>query len=298
MTCDPLAIIGSDGRVWNLAEGPLIATSGQNLWGAPPSRLLIEQYIDRAGGALEDVQHGVRPVTIRARIDGGGADEIRATAAQIVRSLSIRGGMCRILAKNGDIQREIVGVYRSGFDPNIFGTASLRSEVMDIVFDCPDPYWYSTESAETRFASEVVPTSILTLAWSSPVPWYLPVPWDGTFEQQPGTTRRNVSVDGDVETWPTWTITGPMTQFEAGCNGAVLAFDAPIAAGETLTISTRPKRATVDGVNRLGDLRRGLGNRPFPFLPGVNDLAVNLVGGVAGQTSVTARFTPRFEASS
>lgn len=94
-----------------------------------------------------------------------------------------------------------------------------------------------------------------------------------------GMTIRN---PGSVRSWPVWTITGPMDGTAIMRNvstGALTEFTSTLAAGETITIDTRPRRKTVrdgDGNNRFAEL--ALGSVLWPLAPGPNTVDIVLTG--------------------
>lgn len=100
-----------------------------------------------------------------------------------------------------------------------------------------------------------------------------------------------MSNDGDVDAYPTWELTGPFSSATVGWSGAKIDVPFPVAAGDALTIDTRPDMQTAtltDGTDRTGDL----GTSAFAPIPAGGDR--NLTLSVAGAGSVTASMTPLY----
>ena len=103
-----------------------------------------------------------------------------------------------------------------------------------------------------------------------------------------------VANPGDVDAWPTYTITGPVSEFSATISGGVVSSVTDVIDGAVLVIDTDPTVQiailTVDGVdtNVTRDLV-GVDWRPVPAGGSVS-LDVSLIG--TGSLLVT--FSPRF----
>jgi hypothetical protein len=101
---------------------------------------------------------------------------------------------------------------------------------------------------------------------------------------------------GDVDAWPTWTLTGPMTALAATnvTTGYSFSLTYGLSAGEQITITTdRPTVRGPAGQNLVTAL-----NWPSAYLwsltPDVNDVIFNVSGGDVG-TQVELTFHPRYE---
>lgn len=103
-----------------------------------------------------------------------------------------------------------------------------------------------------------------------------------------------VANPGDIDAWPKYTITGPVSEFSATISGGMVSATTEVIAGAVLVIDTDPtvQRATltVDGVDTTvtRDLV-GVDWRPVPSGGSVS-LDVTLIG----TGSLVVSFMPRF----
>lgn len=96
---------------------------------------------------------------------------------------------------------------------------------------------------------------------------------------------------GDVDAYPIWVLQGPFTAAQVGFDGATITVPFPVAAGNSLTIDTRPDQQTaIDaaGVDRTGDL----GASSFAPIPAGGGKALTL--SLSGAGSVSASLTPLY----
>lgn len=150
-----------------------------------------------------------------------------------------------------------------------------------ITLFCPDGYWRDIDPVSVTHAYE--PGS----DFLSPFPTV-----------SAGLTLGENQVDnpGDVNAWPTWTITGPMSAITATnvTTGYEFTLTYALGAGEQISIVTdRPQVRGPAGQNLVSSL-----NWPTAYLwslaPGTNAVIFNVSGGVAG-TQVTLEFHARYD---
>lgn len=170
-------------------------------------------------------------------------------------------------------------LYEAGFEGA--GGEGIVSANAAVTLIAPDGYWRSVEPlTETRAftAGASFLSPFLTVSPGSVLG---------------STTITNV---GDVEAWPTWTVTGPATQVTATNNttNQEWVFTYSLAAGEIATITT--KRPTVRGP--AGQNLVGRINWPaaylWPLRDGTNSVNFQ-VAGAANGTSIVMSYYPRFE---
>lgn len=96
--------------------------------------------------------------------------------------------------------------------------------------------------------------------------------------------------EGDLEAWPVWTITGPLTSVTVGVDDATVQWTVQLTADDVLVIDTDPQVqcAWLNGV----DVTAQLGTADFAPIPAGVELPLSLT--MAGTGSVEAAITPRF----
>lgn len=89
--------------------------------------------------------------------------------------------------------------------------------------------------------------------------------------------------------YPVWTLPGPFNVVELTnlTTAKTLLFTAPVAAGETLVIDTRPEARTieVDGINRFIDTAEGVAL--WPLVKDVNQVKIRLIA-TGATTAISA----------
>jgi hypothetical protein len=106
---------------------------------------------------------------------------------------------------------------------------------------------------------------------------------------------------GDVEAWPVWTITGPMTQLRAWnvTLGTRFALTYTLAELQTITITTDLPSVRGPGDANLSkyiDWFNTAGTELWPLADGPNTVGLE-VDGAGPTTSVRMAFTPRYDNS-
>jgi hypothetical protein len=152
----------------------------------------------------------------------------------------------QVLATDGT-SREIEGVCLGGLD-NEDTVEAMGDTWQNLVlsFEVSDPYWQDTTDTTHTFTSGAGVRS-----------WWAYWPYDLTPSNV--FAEETISQTGQIETWPVWTITGPgSTPTLANLTtGASLELDVTLAAGDVVTIDTRPRQKTVtnqNGVNLFPSL--------------------------------------------
>jgi hypothetical protein len=177
--------------------------------------------------------------------------------------------------------RAVDAFYQAGLEGEA-GEGWLWSKEAITLF-CPDGYWRDT-----------TPVS-LTYSYEPGVDYLDPFP-----SVSAGLSLGDTQMDntGDIEAWPTWTLTGPMAAFSATnvTLGYEFTLNYALAAGHQVTIvtdRTRPQVRSPTGDNLVSSL-----NWPtaylWPLAAGVNDVIFNVSGAEPG-TQVQVEYYPRYE---
>lgn len=183
-------------------------------------------------------------------------------------------------------RRTLFCQYVSGLESQDGGR--LRPNLIanyDIVLRAVDPYWYGDPVVQSFAAPAGQP--------------FLPGP---PFFISESTTFGNVTVtiDGEVETFPQWVITGPATTATLVNvdTGRSLDLTPGLAAGQTLTIRTDPRTlASQKFTNNAGANVWGSSAGQFPVLwplrPGTNNITVTASGTTAA-SQIRLTYSPRY----
>lgn len=275
--------IAPDGGEWQLTSDhelhfTLDAVSG---WGAAPVALTTDPH-PRGGSRVRHIQPQPRTITWPLRVRATTHMELIQGWRDLVRAFTqtrrLGPGLLRVMRPDGSA-REIQAYYQAGFDGEPGQGWLWDTAVLSLY--CEDPFWRSVDAVS------------LPYEYGSAVSYldpYLTVSPSSVLGEA---TAINA---GDVEAWPTWSITGPATAVAATnhTTGEAFTLSAALLAGETATISTDPPQVRGPG----GEIWTGNLDWPGAVLwglqPGLNDVEFAVSGADAG-TSITLAYVPRYE---
>lgn len=253
----------------------------------------------RGGATLRHAQPEPRTIVWPLRVYGRDHMEFvgrwRALARAFTDTLrknpdgSRTAGILEVARPDGT-RRQTRVFYQEGFDGR--GNRNSSSSLWDvavITLWCEDPYFFDPVS------------QVVHREYAVGEDFFVPYPSVSSGQVLGDTTVHN---PGDVEVWPTWTITGPasLVTFTHTDTGEEFVLDPAAAAighgalvaGEQVTVRTDPAQVRFqDGTNWIGAL-----NWPGAVLwalrPGDNQVTFRLDGSGAG-SAVDLSFSPRYE---
>jgi hypothetical protein len=257
--------------------------------GAAPYTLTSDPY-PRGGARLRHTQPQARtivwPVLVKGSDHQGFTDNWRALASAFTRTLRDGPGALEVARPDGGV-RQIPVYYSDGYDGQGRAATGITWDSAVLTLWCEDPYWV-----------DAVPVSVHRGAGAG-VDYLDPFPSVSSSQVLGATTVTN---PGDVEVWPTWTISGPASLITFTREDTGESFELDMAAtghgnllaGETVVISTDPPRVrSGTGDNWIGAL-----NWPSATLwslaPGDNAVTFQLDGSGPG-SAVDFTFYPRYE---
>ena len=250
------------------------------------------------GARRQRSRHDVHEFTIRVVLSASSEPTLRQEIRDLVSVFNpLEGeGLLRVTSPIGDV-REIQCIYANGLGMDESpGMSGMGTQKADVTLRAYDPYWRDTSDISSSFTIGVVPT-------------FFPI-----FPLR--LTSSQIAVDdtvvnaGDVETWPVWTITGPGSTIYLRNlrTGQVIDLNADgdlaralaLAAGEQVTIDTRPSTATStgktvlldDGTNRYSALSAA--SDLWALQKGSNAIRLEMAGAVAGQSSLSVAYKQRY----
>lgn len=212
-----------------------------------------------------------REITLPLLIFGDTRADMLARYHALIGDLKPRRGQpgtLTVTARDGSTVRSIRGYYRGGMsgqdDHVAWGARHISTAV---VLKCPSPYFLGEEVA-------------LSFALSEPGEFYpFTMPWTVSDSQVLGA----VTVDnvGDGDTYPVFTITGPVASANLvnTTTGQAISVSPGVDAGDVMVIDTRETRRSVvvNGTeNRYGDLTAD--SVLWPLVEGPNDIALEMPG--------------------
>ena len=263
--------------------------------GAAP-RTITSVPVPRGGAKVTNIQPGARVITWPLCISALNHDLFVAAWRKIAGAFTMtrRLGPGYLVVEQPDgSRRRVAAYYQEGFDNSSSGGMWVEGDVCTITLFCPSPWWFDADPdvIPKRFGDEVYDFQ------------------DPYISVGPSATLGAAIVvnDGDTETWPEWTITGPAHLITAENNTTgqsfvvdptkVLPSGADLAVGETITITgdppliQGPTPAAGKNWNQAIDWAT---SKLWYLQPGGNDIDFSVDGGDVG-TSITATITKRYE---
>jgi hypothetical protein len=204
----------------------------------PPVDLVEQQVPFQPGTRLKQAYVKSRDIDLPLGITGVSKSDLRTQIRNLLNMFNpLAGdGQLKIIAEDGS-QRLITCRYSSGLEIQETG---LSWQSVIIVLKAFDPYWYDPNPI------------VQTFTVGTPATFFPMLPMRLTSSTVFADTT--IANNGDVESWPTWIITGPgdTIYIRNLTTGEFININYTLAPGDTITIDTRPGKKTVtfgDGTN-------------------------------------------------
>lgn len=186
------------------------------------------------------------------------------------------------ITRPGGFYRQASGFYVGGMEgsDDYGGYPTDRTAVVQLA--CPNPWWYGPGTELVAFDYAVARN------YYSP---YLTVSPDHQLGVQ------QLRVDGDLPTFPVWTLTGPASGVTITLvDGPSWTYTQPIAAGRTVTVDTAASTVVDDaGVNQIGALGWP-GSQLFALPAGVSTVQIDMQSASVG-SGVHASYSAVYESA-
>lgn len=291
------AWIDPDGNEWPLSNTSddvgWFTINGPAGWGATPIEIVTDP-LPRGGDQVRFIRSKPRqlqwPIYIGGYTHMEFVNRDRALTRAITMTTRRRApGWLRIARPDGTA-RQIACYYQQGLEGEAREKHTYAKPMVQ--FFCPDGFWEDTQPTVVRrvFGSSA--------SFYSP---FMTVTSSKVLAGSPDDPATEILNDGDVEAWPTWTITGPMTKLTAvnSTVGGRFALTYPLAADQIITITTN--RPTVRGPGSLNltryiDWFNTAGTELWPLADGTNLVSFQVDGAAAG-TKIELSFTKRYDSA-
>jgi hypothetical protein len=255
-----IEMVGVDGSEWDLTSGLVLADSDPALWGTAPMLISVDERIGAPGSYVTAARHGARDLIVPLDIGSDLVTSVEQNIADLARAVdAVRGDVAITVGRPDGTRRSIQARYLDGLELVSIGQRDSRHTNAVLSLRAHWPYW----SAATPEVVTVTPDS-----WGDgpaigfnddETAFNAPVGFNGAASEAVAFTATNA---GDVTAYPTWTITGECgrvsaVNFDTGQRWRL--YDG-VAAGEIVTVTTRPGTASVrdaDGASALGQLSDG-----------------------------------------
>lgn len=265
------------------AAGIWVRERGISGRGVPPVELTAEAVAGMSGERLRNVRHGSREVAFPLTVVADTTTDLRARVHDLASQIDALKGSGTLRRTYDGVARDLTAIYAGGLefveaeDADAIGR---RHATAVLVFKAHDPYWRSAVDS--------------SVAWSSIAPddFFPILPLVLAADTVLGT--QEIVVDGDLPTWPRWTILGPGTDIEIANEdtGEILGWSGTLISGDVLEIDTTPgvKTVRLNGGSVFESLTAW---ELWALRPGSQTVTVT-VSGSSDETSVTAYWRPTF----
>lgn len=308
-----------DGKRITLTDRPnptkpgYVLQSGPDGWDMPRFDLKYDESPNLDGAMFRSVRATAREMAIPVYLYGSDRRGVIDLKKRLLTAVNPKNGPVRIVVREGGgSSRYIDAYYSAGLEGQESRDSAGFTWIKYVMtFRALEPYWTVTDPSRVSWALEPERHWFLTTTPEDeakdpsiqPHHAFLPIHVsDGIIQSE----FNALEMDSDVEVWPVWEITGPLSgnvTFRNDTTGKELKFKSTFGLGtekDRLIIDTRPGFKTItyqhlDVVNGEVAVTKAenwwprLGDNPqlWPLVPGTN-----LVSVLNGQApSVTTRVT-------
>lgn len=275
------SLIGSNADTIDLDGVDYILEPGMVGLGIAPTSVRVEESAGN-GGVWRHSKRLSRDVDLPITVVGTSASDVEAKLRRLAKLTQDRFGPTQLVATYEDESSLALELHYTGGAEGEWGENQGTTWARwTLSFKAPQPFWTSTSSETFTVTSGntgrgLLPSLSKLLVSSS-------------------SALGVVSVDStaDVDSYPVWTIVGPITDFVASNGTQSFTIEGTIAAGETYFVDT--EAGTV--VNQSGENVYGqLGPAPklFPIPPGQTTIQVSGEG-TDTSTSIRCDYALRYE---
>lgn len=272
-------------------EGTYLLQPGAQGMGLAPVALTSDPFPDGDGSTFRGVRLGEREIFLPVLVMASDYTSLRDARRTLERQVDPKRGSITLTVVQPDGERRYVEAWYTGGAEGSYGkdTFGVEWQSLGLTFRALDPFWYG-DTATRSF--EVFDTAGVKAFLEGPF-----LPFVLTSTQVIGTTT--VDNPGDLDSYPTWVITGPGNGFIANnaATGKQLEITGTIAGGDSVHIDTRRFVQTIedqDGANLWG--RLVVGSSLWPLLPGEQTVNLTLDSTDVG-TRVDLSFTARYRSA-
>jgi len=274
-------LVGSNGDTIVFDNSEFVLNPGMVGFGIPATEVRIAASAND-GGIWRYTKRGVRDVDLPITVLGTDRADVQSKLRRLARLTQDKKGPTQLRANysNGESLRLELH-YTGGAESQWGEDQGMTWATWVMSFQAPMPFWESNNGQSFSLTSGVTGRGLLPQLSKLRV----------SSSNALGTVT--VQSDADVDVFPVWTITGPITDFTATSGSLSWGIDGVVDAGETITVDT--EAGTVkdqDGNNRYSILAPA--PKLFTFPPG--ETVISVTGSdVTDDTIVRCDYSLRFE---
>jgi hypothetical protein len=274
-------LVGSNGDTIVFDNSEYILNTGIAGFGIPATEVRIAPSASD-GGIWRYTKRGIRDVDLPITVLGTDRNDVQTKLRRLARLTQDKKGPTQLRANysNGESVRLELH-YTGGAESQWGEDEGMTWATWVMSFQAPMPFWESNDGQSFSLTSGATGRGLLPQLTKLRV----------SSSNALGTVT--VNSDADVDVFPVWTITGPISEFAATNGTLSWGFNAPVDEGETITVDT--EAGTVkdqDGNNRYALLAPA--PKLFAFAPGQTVISVT-GSSTSDDTIVRCDYSLRFE---
>lgn len=274
-----------------VSENGIVVQPGMRGFDAPSFQYSYEESPGLDGAHFNDVRITSREIFIPVMIIGSDRGDFLTKKRAFLSAINPIGSFNagKLYVTEGDASSRTIDLYYMDGAEGDYGTATggFVWQKYGLRFVAMDPYFYGAQVETRTWTGDV---GELTPFFSSP---FFGLNLNKTLSFNGSVT---LDVTGDVDSWPIWTVKGPLDSvtFTNNSMGQEFTLTHSLLSGDSITIDTRPGKKTVkheDGTNLWSNLEP---NPQFwPVAPYWNEIEINVTNATSA-TEITIEYTPRF----
>lgn len=252
------SLVGVNGEVRDLTEGPVIVGRQPQVFGLPPVSLDEEtSHALRAGSIPGKARHLARPVVVPLVFNCVSQSQLYEQLQALGSLLDPVSGEVRLIAErpDGATRRELVGRYSTGLQSVPIEHAEAEVTEARITLRCASPYWQDVLPKTVQLDLPVSDSGNVSTPFNADIPFNAEIPFNGWSPSvEGGTVVELIDYRGSAPVWPAFELDGPASSIAATnmTTGHTWAWTGALAEGETLRVETAELSRSV----RVGDTNR------------------------------------------
>lgn len=277
-----LTLTGANGDTIAFDNTTFTVMTGVKGFGIPATVLRIsESALD--GGVFRQSKRGVREIDLPVQTYGVDRATTETALRRLANILNNTTGPATLTAVYDSGQSWSIPVYYAGGGETIFGeNAGWTYANWMLTLQCPQPYWVSNTAQTFSVTQANTGRGMLPKLANLKL----------TSTTAIGTVTINNSL-GDVPSYPIWKAYGPMDSLTINNGSVGFTYNAPITAGDIVTIDTYAGTVTnAAGTNVYSNLASA--PKFFTIPPGTS--SANVLGAnVTAASQIACTYYPRRE---
>jgi hypothetical protein len=250
-------------------------------FGIPPAQVRIENSAGD-GGVFRHAKRGVRNIDLPITVLGENRASVQEKLRRLAKLTQNVFGPLVVEARYSDGETLTLQTYYTGGAEGQWGTsAGMIWSRWTLSLQAPQPYWQSSIVQQFTISQGATGRGLLPELTKLKV----------SSSQALGTVL--IDNTGDVPTFPTYRIIGPVDEFSVSDGTQGFSFVEPVVEGETIYVNTETGEVYDEtGANRYPIL----GNAPKLFRIPVGETAISILGtDSSDETRIDVYYSLRYE---